>query len=130
MFYYKQKEFIYNDELSWKLNFNYTLPCFQLTYKSNIRIAKQRILQRNKINVMVKTTKTTELSINIHLTACILNKFWIYETTFILFTKFYVLARALNQNESSCSARDLGLPTTNIVKVKLLSFIYFNLIWS
>ena len=56
VFRFKQEEFISNDELSLALGLNYTPPCSQHTYEDDIRIAKQRILERRKTNVMLGDT--------------------------------------------------------------------------
>ena len=82
VFRFKQndQDFISNDELCQELGPNYIPPCSQLTYEADIRIAKERILERRNNNLMFRNTVKTETSIKIEPTACMQRRFCIYKT--------------------------------------------------
>ena len=81
VFRFNQEEFISNDELSWKLGHKYTLPCSQITYEANIRIPKQRILERRQNIEIVENTVKAKPSIIKEPIACIRIRFCIYKTS-------------------------------------------------
>ena len=82
LFRFKQidEDFISNDELSRELGPNYISACSQLTYKADIRIATETILERRNDNLMFRNTLQTEPSIMIEPTARMKRRFFIDET--------------------------------------------------
>ena len=75
------KEFVSGEELSCELGFDYIPSSFQFTLEADIRIAKQRIFERRKDNMMLRTSMKTECSIKIEPTEGILLRLF-YETFF------------------------------------------------
>ena len=118
IFRFKQNKFISTDELSRVLGHKYTLPCFQLTYKTDIRITKQRILERRQNNVMDGNTVKTEPSTKKGLMHVCNNNSVVIKH--ILLIIFYFIAQASDQNDSSSNARDPSFPTTINFNNKLL----------
>ena len=65
LFRFKQddKEFVSDEEVSREPGPNFISPCSQLTFKADIRNAKERILERRKNNMIDRTTVKTVPSI-------------------------------------------------------------------
>ena len=60
----KINEFLSNKEIAQELGPEYMSPCSQLTFEADIRIAKEKILERRKKESSVVMLKKTSESMN------------------------------------------------------------------
>ena len=60
----KTNEFVSDKEIAQELGPEYMSPCSQLTFEADIRIAKEKILERSKKESSVVMLKMTSESMN------------------------------------------------------------------